>query len=511
MTRDPDVAVAGLAAVTLGLVLAPVALNGFLPLEDLANHIARRHIMAAPADGPLAAYYSHAPTLGTNAAVDLVWRAAGRHLTDAITFSRLAVGGALAGFVLSVAILHRVLHGRWSAWPLAAALLVHNASLLWGFENFVVTVPLAILAIAAWIGLADRRPALRLAVTAAALALLYAGHVLALLAYVLFLTGWEAGRLRGGWRCPRWPELGLIGAVCLAHLGRMAAAGPAGYGSETVFGDAAQRLDLLLSPFGRPWLQAAPMPDGLVAQGPMLWAGLGLLSFATALRAGVSLRLAPGAGPALLLFGLVTLLMPAALSGVVLTQVRFPYLLLGLALAATDLRVSAAGLRAGLVALLVALVALRSFLFHESARLQSADIAGLQRLAAAVPAGARVLPVLGGNSERATLHWHSAAYLVPFSEAFVPTLFVAGSHDLALRPEWRRLSAPQPVAAPVAKLVRPRDLSPSWDYLATWEADYTHLLAIGLARGEMPPHLPLREIAREGGTALYVLKPPPRG
>lgn len=519
-------AVAALALLVTAIVLLPVLAYPFLPLEDLPNHVARRHIAAAPPDGPLAAYFRHAAQLGTNAAVDLAWWGIGRHLTDAQTFSRLAIGWAMAGFVLSILLLHRVLHGRWSAWPLASALLVHNAALLWGFENFVVTLPLAVLGIAAWVGLAGRGLLLRLAVTAALAGVLYLGHVLAFLAYLVFVAGWELGRLwqglfrqkRAWWGllALRWPELALLGAVCLGHLGAMAAAEPAAYGAATAFGTTLQRVTVLLAPFGRPGGGVALEP--LALQMPVVFcAGAILYRLARRGTAGMTLVLAPGAGVPVGLFCLVTLLMPATLSGVEFTHVRFPALCLGLVLAATDLRLPAPRLRGALFLALLALVAWRSLIFAEGARIQSAEIADLRQVAGALPAGARVLPVRGTGSLGASLHWHSAAHLVPFAQAFVPTLFTQGSHALALRPDWAHLSAAQPLSAPAPLLAAPpagerrRGLAPAFDYLATWERDFTHVLAIGVEPDEMPAGLPLAPVASRGIFTLHAVLPPAGG
>lgn len=508
--RATDTGVPALAVLVAAILLAPILLNPFLPLEDLPNHVARRVISTA-GEGPLSAYFETVPGPGTNAAVDLLWLFAGQYLTDAATLSRWTAGFALAGFVASVAILHRVFWGRWSAWPLAAALMAHNASFLWGFENFSVTAPLAILAIAAWVGFDRRGLPLRFATTAAAAVLLYLGHVLALLFFVIFVTGWELGKLRrGGLRNLRLWELGLLGALCLWHLWTTALAGPAGYGSATLFGGLGARIEVMLAPFGRPF--SPPMLDGLRATAPLVWAAFAILLLAARRGiAGLSVRFAPGAVEALALTGLATLLMPAMLSGVAFTQVRFPHLFLGLCLAASDPHVAGVRLRRTLAILLVATLATRSLVFHLAARDYSADIADLERLATRVPAAARVLPVRGTEATRGALHWHSAAWLVPFAQAYVPTLFVSGSHGLALRPEWQRLSAPQPVSVPVELLDPQAGASitegAAWGFLTQWEQDFTHLLTLAVDPAELPAGVTMTKIGREGRFVLYALGP----
>jgi hypothetical protein len=322
MTRRSDAATLALAVVVLALILAPLALNPYLPFEDLPNHIARRAISAMPG-GALEIYFTFRETLGTNSAVDLAWRLFAPLGVSAVAFSHWAMGFAMAGFVVSVMVLHRVLHGHWSAWPLAAGALVYNANTLWGFENFVVTVPAAVLGFALWIATRERGALLRLCLTAAVVAVLYLGHVLVLLAYAILVFGYEGGRV---WRAGRielrgvnWAGLAVVLAACAAHVALTAVEPAPGYGTETRFGTWQERVDLLYAPIGSAW--AGPLLRPLLAQGPLILAGLVLLAV-MGRRAGLSVKVAAGMKAPVLLLALVTLLMPAQLSGVYFTQLR---------------------------------------------------------------------------------------------------------------------------------------------------------------------------------------------
>jgi hypothetical protein len=501
-----------MAAVVLAMVVAPLAMNAYLPLEDLPNHIARRYL-AVTSGGALDAYYTYHSGLATNSAVDMAWLALGRFATDAIAFSRWAVGFGMVGFVFSVAVLHRVLHGHWSAWPLASALLVYNASLLWGFENFFVTVPLAFLAIALWIVGRDRSVALRLGTTLAVAALLYLCHVLVFLAYAIIVFSYEAAAIwredRFDLRAARWTGLIVIGAICLAHLVLMASGPEAGYGASTSFGRTDDRVEALLSPFGR--RMGGDMLLTLVRQSPFIYAVAALVVIAGR-KGGLSLAIAPGFRLPLIVFGIATLLMPEELSGVHLAQIRFPAILLGLLLAGTDLRVPSRNVQTVLAVALIATVASRAYIFDRAAQDYSAQVNDLRVLSESVPSGARVLPVRGASEARTTMHWHTAAYLVPFANAFLPTLFVRGSHSLGIAAEWMHLSAPQPVIAPAAILAPDYDGrfgndTGAWDYLEDWEADFTHVLAIGPLPAELVTSLPIERLALEGEFTLYAVRP----
>jgi len=496
-----ETAIIALGVLLAALIVAPLALNAFLPFEDLPNHIARRYLSAS-SGGALDSYFTFRDSIATNAAVDLAWRFLAIPSVDVIGFSHWTMGFAMVGFMLSVAVLHRVLHGRWSAWPLVASLLVYNANLLWGFENFVVTVPFGILGFALWVGTRDAAPFLRLGSIAAVVALLYLGHVLVLLAYALLVFGYEAGRFwRQGRIDPRsvdWPGLSIVAAACLAHVLLMASEPAPGYGTTTSFGTLAERLQMLSTPFGSLWAGATLQP--LVLQAPIIIVAP-LLLLAVGRRMGMSVTMAPGMKAPIVVLGLATVLMPVQLSGVYFTHLRYPFILLGVVVAATDPRGAGPLLRVFMTLVLVALVAARSFVLDRAARTYSAEVAELATLAAHLPAGARVLPVMAhGTSRKTTLHFHTAAYLVPLVEAFVPTLFVGGSHALEITPQWQSLTAPQPLVAPFQLLELTADtwteeLAEPWAFVPNWQENFTHMLVIGELSAESEAELPIRRIA----------------
>jgi len=509
--RAAEATVAALTVVLLGVILAPLVLNPYLPLEDLPNHIARRYL-ATTAGGVLDTYYTFGAGLGTNAAVDMAWMAFGPWAADAMVFSRWAIGFAMAGFVISVAVLHRVLHGYWSAWPLASVLLVYNANLVWGFENFVVTVPLAFLGLALWIATRERALALRLGTAVLATAVLYLGHVLVLLLYAVLVFSFEAGRAwRGGrinLRAANWAGLVVVGAACGAYVVLTLAQPAPDYGTATSFGMLADRLEMILSPFGSERTGSALLP--LAGQGPLILAGIGL-ALLLGRRLGLSVVMAQGMGLPVMALALVTLVMPAQLSGVYFTHLRYPFILLGLLIAATDLRGGSLRLKGVLTLALIVVVALRAHVLDRAAQTYSQEVSDLRALSAEVPAGARVLPVSALGTERATTqHFHTAAYLVPFADAFVPTLFVGGSHALGITAQWQHLSAPQPAVLPAEMLApgqegRIRAETEAWGYADNWQAHYTHVLVIGPLPAGLAQALPLRPIASRGIFTLHAM------
>ncbi len=511
--RRAEAAALALGTLLLALILAPLALNPYLPFEDLPNHIARRAILALPGSA-LENYFTYRESLGTNAAVDLAWHLFAPLGMSAVAFSHWAMGFAMAGFVLSVAVLHRVLHGHWSVWPLTAALLVYNANTLWGFENFVVTAPFAIFGLALWVATRGQGVLLRLALTAAVVAVLFVGHVFVLLAYAILVFGYEGGRSRQAGhvdlRGVNWAGLAVVLAACAAYVALSASEPAPGYGTATRFGTWADRIDLFYAPLGSSW--AGPSLAPLLAQGPFLLAGLVVLII-LARRAGASVRVAAGMKAPILLLGVVTVLMPAQLSGVYFTHLRYPFLLLGIIIAATDPKVNTPWLRNVAVLALVGLVASRAYVLDRAAGAYSAQVGQVAALGAHLPAGARVLPVTGADAPRmATLHFHTAAYLVPFAQAFVPTLFLGGSHALGIAPQWQALTAPQPAAVPAQLLgfaaeAWSDELNEAWAFLQDWPQNFTHVLVIGTLPDGERATLPLTPIATTRDMALYAVAP----
>lgn len=521
--------VTAVAAAAAGLLIVlPLLLNAYLPFEDLPNHIARRHIVAG-ADPALAAHFQVHGGLATNAAVDLAWQIrmwfAPVSARAVIAFSHWAMGFAMLGFVASVMILHRVLHGHWSPWPLLAGILVYNGNVLWGFENYVVTLPFGILGLALWIATRKAAPLLRLALTLGVVTALYLGHVLVLLAYAILVVGYEAGQVwrpgRNGrapdLRAPDWPGLCVIAAACLVHLLLSVGAPAPGFGTTTSFGPWPERLQIVLSPFGAQ-MGADSMLQPLVNQSYALVYILGAGLF-LAPKLGASFRLASAMRGPLLLLGLVTLLMPGQLSGVFFTHLRFPVLLFGVLIAALDLRLPerrAPAVAGCLLLVLLSVIAGRAYVLDRAARAYSDQIAALAGLTGMVagdlPAGARVLPVVGQQTDPLTTRqFHTAAYLVPLAEVFVPTLFVGGSHGLGMAPDHAHLSAPQPTVVPAAVLEAPADHWPpafdeAWAFAAGWRTHFSHVLLIGSVPGDVASRHGLRLVADLGTMSLFAIE-----
>lgn len=517
------------AAATALVIVLPLLLNAYLPFEDLPNHIARRYIMSG-VDPALAKHFQLKRGVATNSAVDLAWQiriwAAPVSAQAAIAFSRWAIGFAMLGFVGSIMILHRVLHARWSPWPLLSGLLVYNGNVLWGFENYIVTVPLGILGFVLWITSRRAAPLLRLTLTLGVVAILYLGHVLVLMAYTILVIGYEAGRKKLDSRAPDfkavdWLGLSVVIAACLAHLLLLLGAPKPGFGTATNFGPLSERAQVILSPFGAFTFKDSMLQPLLDQSTALLCIILSGLLVLLRLRVGTIQISGKMKGP-LLLLGLATLLMPTQLSGVYFTHIRFPVLLLGLLIATVDLKLKgrhATALATILTAALLAAIAVRAFVLDRATRAYSDQISVLADLTKAVradmPVGARVLPVLGQQADPLiTRHFHSAAYLVLFGDVFVPTLFVSGSHGLGMAPGLEHLSAPQPQVVHAEYLDLPAErwtpaLDEAWAFAPGWTKNFSHVLVFGSVKDNFASKFCLRPLATRKAMTVFKLETKP--
>lgn len=516
------------AAIAALLIMLPLIWNAYLPFEDLPSHIARRYILSG-ADPALAAYYQLRGGLATNSAVDIIW-----HIRtwlspvtaeNVISFSHWTMGFSMLGLVGSVMILHRVLHGRWSPWSLLSGLLIYNGNVIWGFENYVVTLPLGIAAFALWIASRTAAPWARLCLTAATVVILYLGHIFVLLAYAILVFGYEGGRLwqskgdglKLDLKSANWLGLAIVAAACFTYVLASIVGPKPSYGSTTDFGSIPMHLAAFLTPFG-----AVNLPESLmrplIAQSVFLLCGILVLLLLDG-RFGIKIQRVTAMKWPLRLLALVALLMPVQLYGVYYVHIRFPVLLFALLIAASDMKIEGRRAPAISILLIIALlstIAIRASIMDRAARAYSGQIQDIQTLADALnaetPVGAKVLPVLGETSPPfTTFQSHSAAYLAPFSDAFVPTLFVAGSHRFALIPSLEHLSAPQPNPLPTELLAETmRSWNPAyeepWRYAYNWDKNFTHMLVIGSVPENFAQEFDLRKISTANNATLFAIK-----
>lgn len=487
-----------LFAALLVLSSLPLLTTGLLPLVDYPNHLARMQLLARLSAVPvLQQYYTLAWAPIPDLAMDLL-------VPPLLHFVPLLVAGKL--FVLVTffllaggpAALHRVLFGRWSAWPCLAFLLLYGRLLLWGMLNYLFGLGLALFALAAWLALADRPPALRLALGLVFAGALYLAHLMAFGVYAVLLVGYTAGTL---WR--RRPAPGrALAAMALAlvplcvPLAVMLLAGGGMTAGVVRFSAPWRKLDLLFSVFDlyHRGFDVAGFVLVVVAGGLAYWRRW--------------LVLAPAMAWPLALLVLAYLVMPTQLMTASGVDRRLPLAIFLVLFGASRWIAPKPGLErlylggAGLLLLLRLMTV--AIGWQASGREYRALMAGLD----AVPLGSRLAvayPAAAVNVT-ATPLMHFPVLAAARREAFVPTLFAyPGQQPVAFRPRFRALAAALPADRLWAAFVRgappldgaERKALAAYDYIAfSGVAPFTLANPRGLAPAFLSPRFQIYRLAR---------------
>lgn len=486
-------------------VMLPILAHSHLPLIDLPNHIARLYIEAA-GSGPLDTYYSYNFTFAPNSAVDLIWLALG-HPGSPERFSQAIMAAYAMGLVGATMVLSYVVQGRWLVWPSVSAILVFNAPFFWGFQNYVVTTPFAILALALWLATERRGLVWRCAVFIPIALLLYLMHFFAFCFLAIAVFGREIQLLiEAGpkWKATLRRSLVLTVPFVLPILWLVTSVlnGPASpAGSHTEFGELGRRFILLALP-----LLAANGFDSIAIN----WTGLAacialVLSLLTLRRRdGIRLRMAPIMKGPIIALTVAMFLAPTWLNGVALVDLRLPFLVLACLLAATAWQPLGRGATAFLTVVFVSVILARGVAFERFANEFSSDITDLATTLESLPEGSRVLPIRTTAESYDLRLSHAQAYAVFLRNSFVPTLF-QGVHDIAVRPQWLASSHPALFAVDEAWMdddVARRDAN-MIAFVKDWDQKFNYVLLLDRQETPLKAQDRLEKVTSAGRFTLF--------
>jgi hypothetical protein len=211
------------------IALWPVLHEKLIPVSDYINHLARCHIIAIGGnDAALAQFYAIDWRLIPNLAMDLIVPPLA-HVVDIYTAGKIFLVITLLLLLIGPHLVHRALFGRWSLGPLVAGLFLYNGSVETGATNYLFGIGVALLGLAAWIGLRGGSALLRGLVSAGMIVALYVCHFGALGLYGVALLGfevWQAAADSAARRRWRGNALALLLPFLLVPL--LVAAGPGG-------------------------------------------------------------------------------------------------------------------------------------------------------------------------------------------------------------------------------------------------------------------------------------------
>ncbi len=444
----------------------------FPPLVDYPNHLAEGFILAHIGDSPrLQANYQTVfapfPNLAATLTLPLLMQA----------LPPLAAGKALLTLILLlwVAGAHlfaRAVVGRSSWLAVPIALMAYNSSFYYGFLNYAMSVPIFLIAFAAWLSWRSSMGPGRFLLLTLLACLCYLGHFSAYAFLGLGCATTLAVEALSARRLPRSRLLALLPllppvALFLTYMGGSGEVG------GVIWGDPVEKSISFLSPLiGYDRRVDAAVLLLTAAALLLVWrAAYGRTLRRPILACGLAFAAAVFATPRVILTS----------SG---ADIRFALPALICLLLAADLRLPRPAARAGF-ALLVAALCLKLFGLWGSWTEQSREIACSVRALATVEEGARILPITLRSTDptedkRQRGLIHSAHYATVLREALVPSLFTYASQQIVRLkgPSTGRIAALSETADPAS--VDWTAIQDGYDYL--WAGRFTPAFAAQAGR-----------------------------
>lgn len=491
-SRAPDLPgwqIAAAFVVFAAITVIPVVLHPLPPISDYINHLSRMHVMAVlGSDSDLTRFYQVKWQIIPNLMMDMI-------VPNLVRFMNVYVAGqtyTIASFVLIMSgafALNRQLYGRWSVLPLVAFPLLYNHVFLVGTMNYVFGIGLSLWALATWIALRERHPALRLTVSSLFVVALFFCHLAVLGIYGLGLLAFELCRL---WRSAERPlRVRLVDFVAtgLPFLPVV----PLLMMSPTW----GLRADMFWEAYGKinGLLYVVDVYSNAVAL---------LLAAAVAIAAGYALYCRAlrfhAFGVVLLAVGAVVYVaMPRVMFDTYMADQRLPISLAFMVIACAQLDFDRLGLhrtlpRYGVVAALLLLLAVRTSEVQMAWTALSPTIESFRQSVGLINRGAKVLVAYadpnGGDDVRDLGLVHAACLAVIERSALVTTVFtVTGKQILHARADYRgRVDTRDGSPPTVAKLLRVADrVDPNNDYWRRWTHDYDYLYVLFTKPGYKNP------------------------
>lgn len=461
--------VSALAALPL-LVTAPV------PLHDWPNHLARVHILdeMLRGVGPWTRFYELNSFLLPNIALDL----------GILGMLRLGLSVDLAGavfmlltfalFVTGFVRLSASVGANDAVKPLLGATLFYNTPLFWGLVNFTVGLGLLLWVVALWIG--ATRAGTRLAIAVLGSAAAFACHIIPAMLIVGILGLLDLYALwRAGWPRDRTALRHCMSLAALVTVAVLLKASPTGgdqlsllgyNGSDSVLNFVIWKGMLLPKSFlrGGIWADAAFAVFGLALAASVLWAAR--------IRIGIPMLLVLG------VIAVLSIVAPARIGQGDLFDLRIAIVPLVMAAAVVQFRWRRASGPALVVAVVAALVLVRStalaVAWHDAGRTYAKVDAALARL----PPGGILITAWGrsfnslGFAEFWTPPMSHVSVFASQHGQFVPSVFAYPTQQpVVLRPQFRDLIQPFGLDTPeklALGLEKARSMCPGGDAETTF-------------------------------------------
>lgn len=494
----------GGAALTLVLLLFPVAAASYPALVDFPVHLARHYIGESIHGSPdLQRYYSYEWRPVANMAGDVMYILL-RTFFSPLDSERLIIAIIIGAWTVAPFLLNRAIWGEWSIAPCLSGLVVFNNSFRGGLENFLLASALSVFVFALWIHWRGQMTAWRVGLFAILACLIYFGHFLAWTVLLLLIGPYE---LQKASKAPedlsqRVRQLvvaavpfipGVILFLTVSLTSRTSGE------FATVYGGLESRVYAVLSLV----LMYHPIPD-LLALGTLI----GVLAWRSFTSKGE--RVHPSVVFVLITLVLACLIAPAVLQDIRGVHVRLPAILMTIFIASINWRTVSYHQWRLIGAAFVLVLLLRSAFVTSYWLQHETEVSELRKGFEKLDRGAAVLSAVNRQADTGEFHWFSLAYAVMDRQIFTSSLYPS-VHMLSVRPEYLRLTqlvadpvelSRLPVPTPALENKQKRD-----GYWRTWWQDYTHLLV--LSRVPIEPqfkdHIEL--VSAGSFFRLYKIKP----
>jgi hypothetical protein len=405
------------------VVLAPLFATAVPPLHDYPFHLARMDAIAV-LTGQTAhpTHYRLGSFLLPNVAMDVATLGLTAFLPTLLA-GRVFLGFVLLMLLSGTVVLHRAIQGRFSPWPLLAALFLYNWIFLFGFINYLFGVGVMLWSVAAWLAMRRSGVVLRLLVGTVLAVVTLLCHLVAFGLFAVVLGGLALTDAATQWKRAGIRTL-LIPAIPVAIA----------FGLFVMLSPTAGEVRQPFAYAG--WFGWKPLVAYRTLSWPIPWlniATFGPLAVLVAIAAWRRhLRVAKFMLPPIALLCVTFVVMPNNLFGGQYADARLPIAMLLIVIASVDLvRVPPRALLVGIV-LTMGLLVLRGAVIARDWHDQAAVIAEYEAAFARLPpdatlyaASAVPFPKLAYNSPEEFARWrpplkHIVSLASIGTDVFVP-------------------------------------------------------------------------------------------
>lgn len=406
--------------------------------------------------------------------------------------------------------LGRIVSGHWSPWPAAVGLVSYNANFFWGFQNYIFSIPFAILSLGIWLWSEKFTPRIRLSIFLPLVPILYLMHFFAFAALAIGVFGREIQRLiesRSTWRIVLL-ESALLSIPFVIPLLWLVIqtlySEPSPSGTHTEFGPWFRRIEVISSPVSL--VTELGISKALTISSFAIFCTLLFLIGSLAINTVGKLDVVKEMRGPLAALSVAALLAPSWLNGVAFVHHRLPVIALAAFFASSKWRLRSTKAYGLFWMFLTVMLIGRAVAFARFADQHSNETLDFLAVVEEVPSGSRLLPVRATNSAMETRLWHLAGYAVMSREVFVPTLF-QGVHALSVREEWSKFATPafhavsaawlQPIEGEYPRLLR---------FVKDWDTKFTHLIMLNSELTDLENLEQLKVLRNRGRFTLFQIQ-----